>query len=163
MNTNDFCILYVDDDENDVILVKSAAKSAGIGACLHTVTSGPEAIDYLQGHGRFADRQKFPMPKVILLDLRMPRMNGLEVLGWLHSQGHLVGIVVIIFSASSHPDDVQRACELGANAFVQKPSSIGDLIKFLQVVKTFWGGYHQFPPIDSGTLDVELPKAQLSP
>jgi CheY-like chemotaxis protein len=162
MNSRDFCLLYVDDDDNDISLVKFAAQSAGISECLRTVTSGAQAIDYIQGHGQFADRRKFPIPSVVLLDLRMPRMNGLDVLRWVRAQPDLVCIVVIAFTASAHPDDVIRACQQGANAFVQKPSSFEELSKFLRLLKSFWGDFHQFPA-GSGTLPAELAKPDLSP
>lgn len=159
MNPRDFCILCVDDNEDDLFLIRYAAQRAQLADCLHTVNSGSQAIDYLQGHGQFSDRQKFPLPKVVLLDLRMPRMNGLEVLHWLRSQSGLVGIVVIIFSASAHPDDIKRAWEQGANAFVQKPSTQGELVRLLQLLKEFWGGFHLSPALKAG----EFSTAQLSP
>src|ERR1041385_4517693 len=140
-----FHILYVDDDDNDLQLVHYAASQAGLSSHLHAVSSGGQAIDYLQGHGPYADRTKFPMPKLLLLDLRMPRMNGLELLEWVRSRPEFVGMVVIVFTASAHPVDIARACELGANVFVQNPSSRSELIHFVKLVKEFWGGFHQFP------------------
>jgi len=159
----DFCILYVDDDQNDIRLVQFAAEPAGIASCLRSVCSGPHAIDYIQGHGPYANRVKFPFPHLLLLDLRMPRMNGLEVLRWVRSQPDLKSIVVIVFTASAHPDDVVRACELGANAFVQKPSSQSELITFLKLLKSFWGDFHQFPPKKPHPLLGELAKPELTP
>ena len=161
MNTRKFCILYVDDDDNDLHLAKFAAESAGLADCLQMADSGPRAIDYFQGHGAYSDRAKFPIPHVVLLDLRMPRMNGLEVLGWLRSRPEYRGVVVIIFTASAHADDIARACELGANAFVQKPSSHTELISFLKVVKEFWKGFHLYP-VDPAHLG-GLSKPKLTP
>jgi CheY-like chemotaxis protein len=149
MNPRDFCILCVDDNEDDLCLIRYAAQRAQLADCLHTVNSGSQAVDYLQGHSQFSDRQKFPLPKVVLLDLRMPRMNGLEVLHWLRSQPDLVGIVVIIFSASAHPDDIKQAWEQGANAFVQKPSTQAELVRLLRLLKEFWGEFHQSPALES--------------
>jgi len=114
--------------------------------CLQTVSSGPQAIKYFQGDGPFANRFQYPLPKIVLLDFRMPRMNGLQVLGWLRSQPEFRGVVVIVFTAPAHPDDITRACELGANAFGQKPSRHNELIKFLKLLKAFWADFHQFPP-----------------
>ena len=163
MSARDFCILYVDDDENDIRLVKFASEPAGVSHCLQSVNSGPQAIDYFQGRGPYADRSKFPLPKVLLLDLRMPRMNGLEVLRWLRSQPDLTGTVVIVFTASAHPDDITRACQLGANAFVQKPSSQAELIRFLQLLKGFWADFHQYPEPRLPAFLTEVAKADLSP
>lgn len=103
------------------------------------------------------------MPKLLLLDLRMPRMNGLELLQWLRAQPEFVGLVVIIFTASAHPDDITRACELGANAFVQKPSSHSELIEFFKLLKQFWGGFHQFPRAQRATLNDESGRPILIP
>lgn len=163
MNGRDFCILYVDDDENDIRLVKFAAEGAGITRCLQIVNSGPEAMEYMHGEGLYSERGKFPLPTLVLLDLRMPRMNGLDVLQWIRTQPELVGIVVIIFTASAHPDDVKRAWELGANAFVQKPSTFRELTQFLKLVKAFWGDFHQIPPVESESHFAELPKPDLNP
>jgi len=160
---SDFCILYVDDDENDIRLVEFASEPAGVRDGIRTVRSGPQAIDYFQGHGPFVDRGKFPLPQVVLLDLRMPRMNGLEVLEWLRAQPELRGIVVIVFSSSVHPDDVVRASNLGANAFVQKPSTHIDLIRLLELIKGFWGGFHQFLPVQRNSVLGELANPNLKP
>ena len=163
MSARDFCILYVDDDENDIRLVKFASDPAGVSHCLQTVNSGSQAIDYFQGRGHYADRSKFPLPNVLLLDLRMPRMNGLDVLRWLRTQPDLTGTVVIVFTASAHPDDVMRACELGANAFVQKPSGQAQLTRFLQLLKAFWADFHQYPQPKASPLLTEVSKPDLSP
>jgi len=163
MTARDFSILYVDDDENDIRLAQFAAEPAGIAEYLHTVNSAPQAIDYLQGYSSYADRRKFPLPRVILLDLRMPRMNGFDFLRWLRSQPDLTGIVTIVFTASGHPDDVIRASHLGANAFVQKPSSQSELIRFMQTLKAFWADFHQFPPPAAPSPLAELEKPELSP
>lgn len=158
-----FNILYVDDDENDIELAKFAAADAGLSAHLHTVNSAAQAIDYLQGHGPYFDRAKFPMPKVMLLDLRMPRMNGLELLAWLRAQSQFLGLVAIVFTASAHPADITRACELGANAFVQKPSSQSRLIHLLKVMNEFWGSFHEFPHQQQPDFGLHLPAPQLVP
>lgn len=163
MHTRSFCILYVDDDENDIHLLKFAAESAGITHCLQTVTSGAQALDYFQGHGQYADRARFPLPHVVLLDLRMPRMNGLEVLRWLRSVPEWRGVVVIVFTASAYPDDIGSACALGANAFVQKPSTHAELVRFLELVREFWGEFHQFPAQQCHTILGEMAGPKLTP
>src|SRR5690242_8147184 len=125
-------ILYVDDDDNDLQLAKFAAAQAEMGSQLHRVNSGAKAIDYLKGRGVYADRTQYPEVKVLLLDLRMPQMNGLELLAWLRAQPEFLGLVVIVFTSSAHPSDISRACELGCNAFVQKPSNQAELVRFLK-------------------------------
>ena len=163
MPSQNFHILYVDDDDNDIQLANFAAPKAGLASQFHTVNSAAQALDYIQGRGPFADRAKFPMPRLVLLDLRMPRMNGLELLHWLRSQPELLGMIVIVFTASAHPADIGRACELGANAFVQKPSSQTELIYLLKLLKDFWGGFHEFPRVPQSTLNDDLPKPKLIP
>lgn len=163
MRARDFCILYVDDDENDLQLVEFASNTAGIAGCLRTVSSGPQAIDYFQGHGPYAERVNFPLPHLVLLDLRMPRMNGLQLLRWIRSQPEFRGVVVIVFTASAHPDDIASACELGANAFVQKPSTQTELVSFLKLTKAFWGDFHLFPSTKSEALPGKLPGPKLTP
>ena len=163
MQFQNFHVLYVDDDDNDIQLANFAAPLAGLASLFHTVNSGAQAIDYIQGRRQYSDRFKFPMPKLLLLDLRMPRMNGLELLAWLRSQPELLGLVVIVFTASAHPSDIARACRLGANAFIQKPSSHTELVQFLKLLKDFWGRFHEFPQPQQSIPDDGLPKPKLVP
>lgn len=163
MHTRSFSILYIDDDENDIHLLEFGAEAAGISDCLRTVSSGPQAMDYFQGHGQYADRSRFPLPHLVLLDLRMPRMNGLEVLRWLRSNPEWRGVVVVVFTASAYPDDISSACELGANAFVQKPSTHAELVRFLKLVQEFWGEFHQFPDQRHHALPAEMSGPKLAP
>jgi CheY-like chemotaxis protein len=156
-----FCVLQVEDDDNDIYFLQFACESTQLTDCLRVVRSGEEALEYFQGAGKYADRKKYPIPGLVLLDLRMPRMNGLEVLKWIRDQPQLHSVVVIMFTSSAHPDDVERSSQLGANAFVQKPSGLEELVRFLKSVKTFWCEFHQFPPGFSRLLG--LRKAKLNP
>jgi CheY-like chemotaxis protein len=163
MLVKQFHILYVDDDENDIQLAKFAAGDAGLSAQLHTVSSGAQAIDYVQGRGEYADRDKHPEANVMLLDLRMPRMNGFELLTWLRAQPQFLGLVVIMFTASAHPADVRQACKLGCNAFVQKPSQQTQLVLFLKMIYEFWGRFHVFPQPDHSAIEGDSPRLPLVP
>lgn len=131
-------ILLVEDDPNDVWLVKHAFQTAGINQPLHTVNDGQEAIDYLQGVGPFADRHAFPLPKLVLLDLKMPRLNGFDVIGWMrrHYPSKLTPIIVL--SSSALPQDVNRAYELGANAYMVKPADFRALERLFRTIADFW-------------------------
>jgi CheY-like chemotaxis protein len=157
-----FCVLQVEDDDNDIYFLKFALQRAPVTDCLRVVKSGEEALEYFQGLGKYADRKKHPIPGLVLLDLRMPRMNGLEVLKWIRAQPDFHAVVVIMFTSSAHPDDIGRASQLGANAFVQKPSGPDELVRFLQSVKTFWCEFHQFPPALERLFD-GVPKPDLQP
>jgi CheY-like chemotaxis protein len=145
--TNDFAILLAEDDENDVFFFERAAREANITNHLSVVRDGQQAIDYLAGSHQFADRNKYPLPCLIILDLKMPRRTGLEVLEWLRSTAALRLIPVIVFSSSAQPDDIERAYQLGANAFVVKPPSVEKRLEFARLVKGFWLHYNQPPPV----------------
>jgi CheY-like chemotaxis protein len=158
---NHGCVLQIDDDENDVYLLKFAWEQANIRHPLLAVTSGAEALRYLQRLGEFEDEDKYPFPSLILLDLRMPRMNGFEVLEWLRAQPQFWGLVVIVLTASAYPDDVEQACKLGANAFVQKPGSHEELVALVTALKGFWLQFHEFPAgMGRGLEGVSRPRLQ---
>src|SRR5579859_3819304 len=107
-------ILLVEDDENDVFFFKRAMKKTGVANPLQVATNGQEAIHYLQGTGKFAERAQFPLPELVLLDLKLPFVMGLDVLRWIRQQSGLVPIVVIL-SASQEESDIAAAYRLGAN------------------------------------------------
>jgi CheY-like chemotaxis protein len=110
-------ILLVEDNEDDVLIMQSALRKADVPNRIEIVRDGEEAIAYLQGSERYQDRQRFPLPIMILLDLNMPKKNGLEVLRWLRQQPVLKTITVCILTASSREADVKSAFEAGANAY----------------------------------------------
>jgi len=141
------CILQIEDDENDVFLLQHVFQEAEITNPVHVARDGQMAIDYLAGVGEFADRQKHPMPCLVLLDLNMPKLNGLEVLAWIRQQPNLRHLVVVLFSASSMPKDVAKAYELGANSYIQKPSDFHQSKELAQLLKGWWLGFNQFAPI----------------
>lgn len=138
-------ILYVDDSEDDRFLFKRAWQRAGIHLALVSLSSGEQAIDYLAGNGEYADRTVYPVPCVVFLDLKMNGTSGFDVLEFIRNQSVLQHLVVILFSSSNHSVDVQRGMELGANAFVTKPSGNQRWVDLLESVKKFWLTFHEFP------------------
>jgi CheY-like chemotaxis protein len=142
---NSDCILVVEDREEDVFLLEYAFKEVEIKNPVRVAADGQEAIDYLAGTGKFADRKQFPMPGLVLLDLQLPHKMGLEVLEWVRQQPELKSLIVIILSSSIHEGDIQRAYELGANAFLVKPSSTETLADMCQALKGFWLTHNQSP------------------
>jgi len=140
-------ILQVEDNENDVLLLKNVFQQTGITNPLHVVTDGQMAIDYLSGHGQFADAQKYPLPCLVLTDVNMPKKSGLEVLRWIRHQPQLKKLVVVVFSSSALPQDVDQAYELGANAYIQKSADSRQLMEIAQLLKGWWLGYNHFAPI----------------
>ena len=140
-------ILMVDDNESDTFLVRSAFKKAAFNNPLQEVRNGEEAIAYLKGDAPYSDRDKYPLPIIMLLDLNMPMKNGFDVLTWLRAQPGLKRLTVIILTASMRMEDVERAFDLGANSFLVKPSSLEDLTAMIRSLRD-WLHYHHFPPFN---------------
>ena len=142
----DFLILLAEDDANDALLVERALFRADIHNPIMVVRDGQEAIDYLEGKGPFADRKNFPLPTLALLDIKMPRKNGLEVLEWVrHNGGGLRLLPVIIMSSSSIQEDIDRAYQLGVNAYLVKPTAFDELVETLKTTTDFWKGFVSHP------------------
>jgi CheY-like chemotaxis protein len=137
-------ILLVDDSPNDALLMAAVFQRAGFAHPLQFVTRGEEAVAYLRGEGRYADRVQFPSPAVILLDLNMPRQNGFEILAWIRRQPRLGRVRVYILSASSRQQDIDLAFDLGANAFLVKPGSFDEL-SHLATALLSWLKVCQYP------------------
>ena len=140
MEIQNFCVLLVEDDLNDIFLVKRAFKMAHVTNPLQVVTDGQEAINYLRGEGKYGDRQAHPLPKLIVMDIKMPRRTGFEVLEWvkgIHSS--LRRIPVVIVSSSDNPDNINRAYELGANAYMVKPVNFRAVEHLFESITHYWG------------------------
>src|SRR5580765_819362 len=120
-------ILQVEDDPNDVFFLRHAMNKLEIANPLRVVTDGQQAIDYLKGVGKFADREQFPLPGLVLLDLKLPYVMGLDVLKWIRQESGLE-LVVLLMTASAEEADIAAAYRLGANAFLVKPSEAHKLV-----------------------------------
>ena len=143
---NDLCVLVAEDEPDDVYLLQVAFEDAGIRNPMHVVPDGAEAINYLSGSEKYRDRTEFPFPALLILDLKMPRKTGLDVLAWLRNDGAARYVPVIVFSSSAHPSDVTKAYDLGANAFVVKPSGMAERNEFAKMIKGFWLTLNVPPP-----------------
>ena len=148
-----YCLLIAEDDENDVFFLQHAFKEADVQNPLHIVHDGKEAIDYLAGAGKFSDRSKYPLPYLLILDLKMPRMTGLDVLQWLQEQPELQCLPVIVLSSSAHRLDIERAYQLGANAFVVKPSAVSKRTDLAKFIKGFWLDFNEAPAVSTEGLE----------
>ena len=137
-------ILQVEDDSNDVVLLQHAMTKAGVANPIQVVTDGLQAIDYLKGAGKFADREKFPLPCLVLLDLKLPYVMGLEVLKWIRQQPGVAPIVILL-TASAEDADIATAYRLGANAFLTKPSKASKLEDMVKAIKDFWLTHNTLP------------------
>src|SRR5882724_6304936 len=124
-------ILLIEDDDNDIYFVKRATEQGPAGHTVHAVHDGEEAICYLRGEGPFADRKKFPLPNIILTDLKMPRMNGFEFLSWVRKHPECRIIPVLMYSSSHLDADIREAYRLGANSYITKPRGLDELVDLL--------------------------------
>jgi len=130
-------ILHVEDDENDILLIQHVFKKEAPRALLFVVRDGEEAVAYLTGRTQFHDRSKFPLPKVVLMDLKLPRKAGLEVIEWMKSQPELKEIPVFVLSSSAQPSDQDRARRLGVTGYLVKQGSLHGLSTVLSEVFAF--------------------------
>jgi len=144
----DRAILLVEDNEDDVFLMKRALKEAQVTNPLHIVEDGNEAVDYLAGNGEFADRNLHPLPAVVFLDLKLPLKSGHDVLKWIREQPSLKSLVVVVLTSSDEPTDVHTSYRLGANSFLVKPPTAEQLLDMAKSFKWYWLEYNRFSTVD---------------
>ena len=142
-------ILYAEDDDDAVTILRAACKNSRLTHPIHVVTDGAKAMEYLGGEGRYADRDRFPLPSLLLLDLKMPRKNGFDVLSWIRSGTGINRLPVIFFSTSADPSDINRAYDLGANSYAVKPSGIEGLVDLLNYLEGWWMGVNEVPRLEA--------------
>lgn len=149
--------LIAEDDENTQLLIVRAFKVLELAVPKHFVSDGEEAIEYLAGTGRYTNRKLYPLPTLMLLDLKMPRKNGLEVLSWIRSSP-VRDLVVIMFTGSDMESDVREAYRLGVNSFVHKPVSFTNFTQMISSIHHYWFGCNHFPHLTEGlTTKVKSP------
>jgi CheY-like chemotaxis protein len=147
MTVTNRAILLIEDNEDDRFLMHRALKSASVVNPVFVVEDGREAVDYLGGIGRFADRGSYPIPAVVFLDLKLPFISGHDVLAWIRQQENLESLVVIVLTASNEARDVSRCYELGANSYLVKPPAPDQLEDLAKAFKSYWLEYNQFDVI----------------
>ena len=130
-------ILWVEDDPSDVLLIGRAVRKAGLDQPA-LARDGYEAVSYLCGSGRFADRSAHPFPTLILLDLKLPKMSGFEVLRWIRDHEETSRIPVVMLTSSREEADIDRAYALGANAYLLKSVDHEQLVEALRRLRAFW-------------------------
>ena len=138
-------VLCVDDDEDSVFLLKRAMDKAGPAYSMRVASDGQIAIDYFKGSGKFQDRETYPLPCLVLLDLKLPGRSGLEVLQWIRSDAGLL-VPVVILSSSQDEVDISTAYKLGANAYLLKPSDMDQLLEMAKMIAGFWLMQNTLPP-----------------
>jgi CheY-like chemotaxis protein len=148
MNVDEDVILLAEDDENHVYLIRRAFKKGGLLNPLYVVRDGEEAIAYLKGEGPFANRQEYPLPALMLLDLKMPRKNGFEVLEWIRQEPNFKRLRVVVLTSSEEIRDVNRAYELGANSFLVKPVDLQEFMRLTEAIHGYWLWLSSAPEVE---------------
>lgn len=144
MNT-DHTILLVEDNPKDVFLVQRALRKAQVATPLHVVKDGDAAVQYLLGEAPYSDRTTYPLPVVVLLDLKLPRRSGAEVLLWIRQQTQLKRLPVVVLTSSREHVDINRVYDLGANAYIVKPPNFDQLVDILKTLNLHWIAYNEKP------------------
>jgi DNA-binding response OmpR family regulator len=139
-------ILLVEDDPNDVILIRRALKSVNAQAHLFDVGDGEKAIKYLVGEDEFADRTKYLFPDIVLLDLKLPRKSGLEVIEWVRAQEEIKSLPIVMLTSSKQAADIYKAYDLGANSYLVKPVAYENLVSMMDSFKNYWLKINVWPP-----------------
>ena len=138
-------ILLADDSEDDVLMFCRAFKDVGYQSALQVVRHGDEVVAYLNGNGKFSNRAEYPLPTLLLLDLKMPRRNGFEVLEWIRRQPSLRRMLVIVLTTSERTEDINRAYQLGANSFLSKPLDFSEFRLMLNSLHQYWTTFNRAP------------------
>src|ERR1035437_405161 len=131
-------VLYVEDNADDFALLKLVSQKCGTPCTLLHAEDGEQAVAYLDGSGAYADREEYPFPDLVLLDLKMPRLDGFEVLQWIRRNPATKALPVVVLAGSSFRADIRRALELGANSYAAKPGRFEDLQVLIDQIADVW-------------------------
>lgn len=149
MGLSESGILLVEDDSNDILFIQRAFRQTKFENSMQVVRDGDEAVAYLSGEGKYANRSLYPLPGMILLDLKLPRRSGLEVLEWLRIQPVLKRIPVVILTSSKENNDVNKAYDIGVNSYLLKPVNYNALNEMIETLNAFWLRLNCYPSIVS--------------
>ena len=156
--------LLVEDAETDAILIRRAFVKGNIVNPLQVVNSGDQAIAYLKGEGIFANRAEYPLPELVLLDLKLPGIDGFQVLRWIRQQPELKALRVVVLTSSDRIQDVNLAYQLGANSFLVKPVDFERFVEISQALKGYWLWLSRAPELSRPpTVLPDLGRANTSP
>jgi len=139
MNTP-LSILVAEDEVGDVIFLQRAFAKAGVNPPIYLASDGQEVIDYLGGHAPFDNPVRYPLPNLLLLDLKLPHVSGFEVLRWVRENPALHQMLVVVLSSSDNPEEIERAYALGANAYFIKPQNPAKLVDIVKRLQEYWLG-----------------------
>jgi CheY-like chemotaxis protein len=142
---NEALILLVEDREDDVLLMLRSFEKAGIKNAIQVVGDGEQAIQYLSGQGKYSNRGAYPLPELVLLDLKLPGVDGFEVLRWIRTNSQLPGLRVVVLTSSDSVRDVNLAYSLGANSFLVKPMDFNRFVELSGLIADTWFLWSQTP------------------
>jgi CheY-like chemotaxis protein len=148
MSLREGVILLAEDDPNDVLLIQRAFQRTLVANPVQVVRDGEEALAYLKGEDPFSDRERHPLPVLLLMDLKMPRKTGLEVLEWVRQQPGLRRLPIIVLTSSNQSPDINRAYELGANSYLVKPAGFDSLLELVKNLDMYWLILNEKPELD---------------
>ena len=141
-------ILLVEDRDDDVFLVRRALRQAKVFNPFFLVRDGEEALSYLEGKGKYRNRDEYPLPDIMLLDLKMPKMDGFEVLRYVRSKPEFKALRIIVLTSSEELKDVNKAYEIGANSFLVKPLEFDNYPAMLRTLASFWLQHSRAPIVE---------------
>lgn len=147
MDSNEYSILLVEDDSNDILFVQRAFRQVNANNPIYIVKDGDAAIDYLAGEDEYADRDRYPLPALILLDLKLPRRSGIEILQWLRQQPRLKRIAVVVLTSSKESLDIDLSYDLGVNSYLVKPVKFDALAKMIAALDSYWLQLNEYPSV----------------
>ncbi|MCK4255749.1 response regulator [candidate division WOR-3 bacterium] len=148
MSSVDPNILLVEDDPNDVLLIKRAFRKINFSHSLQVVEDGEEAIAYLAGQSLYVNRERYPLPSLVLLDIKLPRKSGFEVLDWLRKQPALKRLPVVVVTSSRDSIDINRAYDLYANSYLVKPFNFNDWLEMVEALNIYWLTLNEDPDLE---------------
>jgi CheY-like chemotaxis protein len=144
-------ILVVEDNPDDVMLLQRAFRKANLINPLRVVADGQAALDYLAGRAPYDDREEYPLPALVLLDLKLPKLGGHEVLDWIRAQPGLRRIPVAVLTSSRESPDINRAYDLGANSYLAKPVDFDSLLDMVKTLQLYWMILNERPDVRNAT------------
>ena len=145
----DHAVLLVEDNADDVDLVQRAMRKANVSCPVHVASDGDAALEYLEGRGQYADRDAYPFPTLVLLDLKLPRRSGFEILEHVRGRPELQKTIVVVLTGSNQSEDIDKAYANGANSYLVKPIKPREMDGLIERVKQYWLDANRPPPVFS--------------
>jgi CheY-like chemotaxis protein len=140
-------ILLVEDEVTDATFLLRGFEKAQVANPILHLKNGDDALRYLAGKGEFADRNKYPLPALILLDLKLPGTTGIQLLQWMRVQGEIKRIPVVVLTSDDNPQTINAAYDLGANSYLVKPGNAAEIARMVQSIQKYWVKLNEPPPL----------------